>query len=465
MRTGKSKAVIDKAEYNFDQGAIEGCIVFAPNGVHLNWVLNEIPKWGWDWSHKVSSFAWETPRRGDPTYQLAFERFVNTKGMKYLCINNEALTEPMCREAIRTFLNACNRKFMLAVSEAHHYGHAGTKRTTKLRDLSKHAAFVTLETGTPILNSPLRAYSLFKILTGYLPAHIDTYEKFVQHFADIKDSEELHSRYPSLRRKAYKKIAGYKNMAELTSLFTPYCSVVTRDQVPDMPDLLRTERFVAMSDVQRRAYTEMASRYLLEVGDALVSAADAGPRMMKLQQILMGYVKDTEKESIEEIDAKAPVWDAIYDEVVGTLPGKSIVWFRFREDIRRFGVYLHRQKIPFAEYHGGVPTSRREPIRLQFQDPDSGVNVLLGQPATGAEGKDFSRARTIIFGSSTPNAIHVQQGEERGTKIGGEPVNVVRIRFRGTVDDRNWDIVDGKISLADTVSGHGLRDMLRLTDV
>jgi SNF2 family DNA or RNA helicase len=217
-----------------------------------------------------------------------------------------------------------------------------------------------------------------------------------------------------------------------------------------------------MSEKQRDAYLEMVSRHIVEIGDDMVAAPDGGPRMQKLQQILNGYVKDGD--SIIDIDPDAPIYHALVDEVMGTLPGKSIVWCRYREDIRRCCAILRKYKLKVLEFHGGVPTGKREAIRLAFQN-DPQYTVCVGQPGAGGEGRDFSAADAIIFFSSTPNAIHVEQAQERGTVKAGHPVTIVRIRTPGTVDDRNWAIVDGKVTLADTISGHGLRDLLRMTDV
>lgn len=484
MRTGKSKAVIDKACYQYDTGGILGCIIIAPNGVHINWEVNEIPKWRWDWSCEHMAVSWETPKLSDFALQDKLERLLTFKGMKWLCVNMEALARQECRDYLRRFIAACNRRYMVGVSEAHHFGHAGAKRTTHLRNLTKRASFITVETGTPILNSPLRAYSLFKCIDeeGLIPTSdpklnakmemrraaglpLMTYEDFVQHFCIIGSTEhELKHRHKSVRRKAHKKILQYKNMEELKELMAPFSSVVLRSEIKDMPPLIRTQRIVVMSEVQRRAYIEMASKYLLEIGDSLITAEDGGPRMIKLQQVLMGYIMDTEQNKIITIDEEAPVYKAILDEVMGTLPGKSIVWFRYREDIRRMIPVLKKAGLSPLEFHGGIPTSQREKVRKDFQQNHKRI-VLVGQPAAGGEGRDFSAADAVIFGSSTPNAIHVAQGEERGTAIGGSAVGVVRVRFPGTVDDRNWDIVDGKFSLADSVSGHGLRDLLMRTDV
>ncbi len=379
----------------------------------------------------------------------------------------EALTETAiggkdCIQAIRAFKRACGGKIMLVISEAHHFGHAGAKRTKLARNLGRNSKFVILETGTAILNSPLRAYSMFKIGDDLALGEQfagDCYEQFARYFAEYEQVERY---VKGGRKKKFPKIKEYKNLDELRELMAQWSSVVLREDIGDMPELLETERLVVMSDLQRRAYLEMVSRHLVEIGDDMVSAKDGGARAMKLQQILNGYVKDGD--GIIEIDPDAPIYDALVDEVAGTLPGKSIVWCRFREDIRRCVARLRLRGFKVLEFHGGTPLKDRDPTRVAFNN-DPRYTVLVGQPAAGGEGRDFSGADAIIFFSSTPNAIHVQQGRERGTVIAGHPVTIVRMRTRGTVDDRNWDIVDGKVTLADSVSGRGLRDLLMRTDV
>ena len=41
--TGKTKVIIDTAAYLYENKAIDTVIVIAPNGVHRNWVNNEVP--------------------------------------------------------------------------------------------------------------------------------------------------------------------------------------------------------------------------------------------------------------------------------------------------------------------------------------------------------------------------------------------------------------------------------------
>jgi hypothetical protein len=466
MRTGKSKAVIDKACFQFQKLNIRGGLIFAPNGVHVNWIVNEIPKWTWPEIGPVEAFAWEMPKRGDFAHIDGFERLIQHGGMKWFAVNMESIRFPETVAAVRRYLLSCDYEYLLAISELHHFGHAAAKRTRLAQRLAVRATYLIGETGTPLLSSPLRAYAMFKILMRGRPLapHLDTYEKFTQHFAIIENIEEAKTKFGRARRKAHKKITGYKNLDELRDLIATHASVVMREDVDDMPELLRIDRPIVMSDLQRRAYLEMVSRHLVEIGDDMVTAKDAGPRMMKLQQIVNGYVIDTATGTTVTIDEEAPIYQALVDEVDGTLPGKTIVWCRYHEDIARCVLALKRAGHKVLEFHGHIPNSKREGIRVAF-NTDPKYTVLVGTPGAGGEGRDFSAADCIVFFASTPNAIHVRQGEERGTVKGGKPVTIVRLRTYGTVDDRNWNICDGKVTIADSVSGHGLRDLLRRTNV
>ena len=450
MRSGKTKACIDKAVYQHTRGTIEGVIVIAPNGVHINWVMNEIPKW----APKSAAFAWETTRRVDFDQMAKFEAMLGHAGLKWFAINMEALKHLDCRRDINKFLVSCRRKFMLIVSESHHFGHAGAKRTYFARSLARHAAFRQIESGTPLLNSPLRAFSQYELLEkGALG--FEKYTQFALHFATFEKGRRGNGR-------TYQKVAAYKNMDELRSKLVRFSSVVLRDEIHDMPALLSVERPIVMSEAQRRAYLQMVSHHLAEIGDNTVEAAEGGVRVQKLQQILNGYLMQNGE--IITVDDDAPIYDALIDEVYGTLPGKTLIWCRYREDIRRVVAKLRRAGFNPLEYHGGVPMRQREPTRRAFHEINR-YNPMVGQPGAGGEGLDFSAADAVLYFSAVPNAIMIRQSEERATVKGGRTVSLVRLRSYGTVDDRIWQIVDGKASLADSVSGTGLRDLLLQTEV
>ena len=455
MRSGKSRAVIDVACYQYKRRHIEGVILVAPNGVHLNWARNEIATWcSLDFANPT--FAWETPKRGFPEKERDWGQFFTADGLRWFCINMEAPQHPDCIRAIINFKKSCHQKYMLAISEAHHFGRAGARRTQKARSLSYNASYVRTETGTPILTGPLHAFSQYEILApGALG--FGRYKPFKDHYADFEPYGP-----PGPRQR--ERVVRYKNLDELTKRVAGWSSLVLRSELGDMPELIRTERPVVMSDLQRKAYIQMVAEHLAEVEDIEVAVKDAGPRMMKLQQILNGYVMDTKSQTILTVDPDAPIYDAAIEQIKGTAPGKALVWCRYKEDCRRLRKKLIQLKMPVLEYWGDYSTSVREANRMQFLSPGD-KSTMIGTPDCGGEGLDFSAADAVIFFSGNPNARMMAQAEERATVKGGKSVSIVRVRNYGTVDDRIWAIVDGNIKLADTITGSGLRKMLNETDI
>ena len=456
MRSGKSRSCIDVGCYRFGKGDVEGVIVIAPNGVHLNWARNEIPTWGW-LKYKHRTFAWSTPQRFDPKKQQEWAAFIASRALRWFCINMEALAHDDCKVALKEFLRSCHHNYMLIVSEAHHFGHPNAKRTFKARNLSRHANVVRTESGTPILTGPIRAFSQYELLApgalGY-----GTLKAFEKHFV------EYEPRRMGSPRGRKPKIKRYLNLDELTREIAGWSSLVLRSELGDMPELIRTERPVVMGDVQRKAYLQLVESFRAEVDDTTVTVKDAGPRMMKLQQILSGFIMDTKAKVIRTIDPDAPIYDAVIDEIDGTLPGKALVWCRYKEECRRLAAKLRARGDHVLEYWGDFSTTVREANRAEFLSA-ADSSTMIGTPDCGGEGLDFSAADAVIFMSGNPNARMMAQAEERATVKGGKSVAIVRVRHYGTVCDRIYDIVDNNIKIADAVTGHGLREMLNATDI
>lgn len=455
MRSGKSRGCIDPACKQYKTKRIEGVIVIAPSGVHLNWARNEIPTWGWS-SINHKTFTWETPKRFFPEKTSAWQSLLRHPGMKWMCINMEALMRDDCTKAINQFIRACHGRFGVIISEVHHFGRPNAKRTFKARSLTANANMVRVESGTPILTSPLRAFSIYEML-GMGTLGFPIYSDFKEQYA-----VEVPMGRPGPRARL--KVEKYINLDELTSKIAPWTSLVLRSELGDMPDLIRTERPVVMSDPQRAAYLQMVALHLAQVEDTEIPAPDAGARMTKLQQILSGFIADTETKRILQIDPDAPIFDATIEQVQGTFPGKAIVWCRFKEECRRLTAKLRKEGMPVLEYWGDFSMGQREINRATFLKSGDD-STIVGTADCGGEGLDFSAADAVIFHSGNPNARLMAQAEERATVKGGSNVASVRIRNYGTVCDRIWDIVDGNIRIADAVTGRGLRAMLEATDV
>ena len=59
MGVGKSLVAIETARKLYEAGEIRGVLVVAPNGVHANWVYDELPKWDLPWHIRLYDVARE----------------------------------------------------------------------------------------------------------------------------------------------------------------------------------------------------------------------------------------------------------------------------------------------------------------------------------------------------------------------------------------------------------------------
>lgn len=457
MRTGKTKAIVDQAFRLHDLGAIRAVLILAPNGVHLNWTLNEVPKHSWHGNYQACAWSSRLSREGNVHFgmDLCLAQARSHLNLKFLSVNSEALINERAQDAISVFLRKHEGRVMLVADECHDFRRPGSSRTALARALARRCSHRRILSGTPLLNSPLHAFSQFELLhKGALG--FDKYSDFKRQYA------EYEKEYGKGQR-AYDRLVGYKNLDELRGRMAPMASVVLREDCGDMPDLVRTERPVELSDRQAEAYRDMVRELLIEVGNERVTAVSGGAKVLKLQQILGGFVLKPGGDVVS-IDDEPPILDALEEQVVGAWPSKVVVWCRFQEDIRRVCARLDRMGTPRVQFHGRMPDGVREAELRKFQLFD-GPMVLVGQPVAGGVGRDMSAADTIIWYTHVADAIITEQANERATARGGRRVDVVSLTNPGTVCDDIRRSNEAKVSLADVVTGRGLRDLLLRTRV
>ena len=176
---GKSAPMIRTAEHLYRQDRIDGVIVVAPNGVHRNWVSDELPKHaGMPWR----GLDWHSDRgKGQ---DRALERLLApTPGRRteiaWLAITYEGMRTPRGRMALLQFAVGeldpkGNRKpggwkgrfprFLVMIDEASKVRNPEALTTKKVAALRDFALYARLLNGTPIGNSALDVYAQFKLL-------------------------------------------------------------------------------------------------------------------------------------------------------------------------------------------------------------------------------------------------------------------------------------------------------------
>lgn len=449
MRTGKTKLTIDTAFYNFKKGRIRTMIVFAPNGVHSNWVKRELPIHAWydNWT----GWDWRTDLKDDPEHWAQFDQAVKSDGLAVFCFAAATVTRPDVKKAVKRILTD-RGGVMFVADESHDYRVPGAKRTGYARWLAEKCIMRRILSGTPVENSPLHAFSQFELLKKRALGY--------QTFADFKNRYAKYKTVNLPDGRSFPKLEEYTNLEELRDRMARYASVVLRSDCHDLPELVFNQREVEITPEQVRVFEELKHSLLIDLESGTVSVGEQKKSLIKMQQVLSGFLKDEYGEVHDIVpDEQNPRLIDCLDEVNLT-GGRCIIWCAFREDMDRVSRFLRKDGHEVLEYHGRTKAVDKAKARKEFEPGSHGVSHLVGHPVSGGSGLDLSAADKIIWYSHTFDAIVRSQADERATAMGGGNVPVVDLTA-GRTDDYVRNNVKNKVDVATSLSREGLKKVLR----
>ena len=449
MRTGKSKVIIDTACQLYREGKINSVVICAPNGVHDNWILRQIPEHIWE-GIDYKTLCWKADTAGENAvkykyraWHAAFAESITFKGLTFYAFNYESVI----RKDVKMLMAKIVRKrtFMAVWDEAVDCRRPCAKRTKTMRAFARYAAFRRVLDGTPVHNSPLHAFSqmelLHKACLGYAK-----FEDFKLHFADWE---------PAFRGKGL-KVKNYKNLEELRDLLAPHSSVVLRKDCEDLPDVLKRERIIPLSEAQQDIYQALRDKTVLELDGKTIDIGTQCSILAKMQQVCGGFIFNKWGHALP-MPGNLPRIEALLDEVTLAI-GKVIVWAQYKPEIKLIAETFRKHKIKFVEYHGEISTEDRNKALDKFRGDDS-VKVFIGQPQAGGRGLEIL-ASTMVWYSHTFSGITRAQACERATKMGHTNVDLVDFIAEQGPDRYIRDKVDNAISIADDIAGRGLQKVL-----
>lgn len=458
MRTGKSKTIIDRACHLYEVDKIDAVLVFAPNGVHANWIERELPAHCWE-SVPTSALVWRSleagtirtrdPLKWDAELESWWQRLATVKTnrrLMWLAVNSESMTRPDVRKAVARFVK--HRRVFVVFDESDDFGTPGAKRTKMARALAARCPFRAILSGTIITGSPLQAFSQYELL-----------EKEALGFKTFGDFEARYAEYEKsygAGGRSYPKLIGYKNEEELRERMARFTSVVLREDCKDMPDLVPRTRKITPTPEQLAIYRELHETFLIDVENERVNVGERAPRFQKLQQVFSGFVIDGNG-VVKHIPGGNPRLDALSEEVYLS-PGKVIIWCQFQADMDLAKKRLLHDGHKVVEYHGRV-SGKEKLVALESFRNDPSIKPLVGHAKSGGRGLDMSVASKIFWYSHTFSARTRQQALERATKIGGKNIEVVDFEAPGP-DQYIRSKIQSRIDVADAIAGAGMKAFL-----
>jgi SNF2 family DNA or RNA helicase len=449
--TGKSWMLLADAERAFMAGKIEALIIWAPKGVHSNWVLREIPK---HLSVPTVCYAWSGPVK-TKRQKAAFDK-LNTPNHRFerptlrvLTINFEAMLQENARDVVDEFMNTFVT--LGVVDESKKIGNPDAKRTKYIIKAGRAAIARRILSGKPLTKAPMDLYSQFDFLKPGLLG-TTSYRAFVAEYAVLLDPKS--PKMQGLIRKMGPKAAfaqvvdtddlgnkKYQNLDKLAAMIAPHMYRVRKDECLDLPPKVYEPVYFDLSDEQRALYDKLKDELAYTSRTEGEMSFQAIAARSKMKQVTSGFVNVYGEPELINPDSN-PRMEAFLD-VVDDLEGQFIVWAIYRHEIEQIVKVLGEQGISCVEYHGGIKDDAREIAVDSFQAGQ--VRAFVCNKAAYA-GLTLTAARTSIYFSCDYDNDVRGQSEDRNHRIGTTgPVLYVDLIARDTMDEdiaRNLAVKD-----------------------
>ena len=449
MGCGKSKVLIDNMTWLYENKHIDTAIIIAPKGVYMNWKNSEIPTHLPD-DVPNNVYVWKSG--ANKSEKIVLEEGTRTRDkLRILLVNVEAFATAKVKKYLQAFIHRSN--FLLAVDESTTIKNIKAKRTKEILKLGQSANYKRILTGSPITQSPMDLYSqcyfLDKELLGF-----DSYWSFQGRYAIIRQTR--------IGNHSFQQIVGFRNLSELTDKLHRFSYRVTKEQALDLPEKIYTTREVNLTSDQIKHYNSMkdSAVALLDGGD-MVTAPEVMTRLLRLQQLLCGYLVTDDGETVEIANHRI---DAMLD-TIEEMDGKVIIWSRFRHDIKKIRKALEKDygSGTVVTYYGDTSQEDRDKAIDRFQN-DEGTKFFVGNAQTAGRGLTLTAATNVIYYSNDFNLETRIQSEDRCHRIGQKNnVLYVDLVVPDSIDIHIVKVLQSKITLAGKTLGEEARKWLKVS--
>lgn len=466
MGTGKTYMVLMNVFELYARGQCDAFLVVAPNGVHHAWVDIEIPKhapigipyWAAAWSASESK---ADERRRAPVMAN------DTKGLRILTMNWEALQTPRGRLVAEQFLKSAKQAF-IACDESDNMKNPKTARWKAMMQLRKYARWRRIMTGTPIDGTPFSAFSQYQFLH---PSILGTtsYTAFKSEYAEMLPPTDPLMKaivaknrlrfLPQIVKRTPDGRPKYKNLDKLARLINPHSYRVMKKDCLDLPDKVYKAVTFNLTKEQAKVYKMAANECRLMYGDT-PTAFNKLAIATKLAQITSGYYLHPDAEVPVRIPGDNPKLKLVVARVAAALSAghKVIVWARYTVQIQDLVAGLKELgeeevdgNLPhIIEYHGGVSSNDRRAGVEAFER--GAANVFVGNQQAGGTGLTLVAASVMCYFSNNYSLRDRLQSEDRAHRIGQtKRVTYYDFAARGTVDEHAIRLVGQKKDVADYI--------------
>lgn len=445
---GKTKGIIDTCALLGCEGEITGALVLAPNGVHRNWHVSELPEhWPGD-APRMKSFSWSSPSASAKWHREEVRELLEFDGFAFLCMSYDALMTELGKQASWDFIRS--RRVMYAADESQRIKTPAAKRTKRVINSGVYAPYRRIASGTP-MDTPFDIYSQVRFLDPEFWARelgLGGFTAFKAHFGNWVKAQTAGGR-------SFDMCTSYRNLDELNQVLATISDRRTKDEELDLPPKVYKRMFHELTNSQRSAYEQLRSETMafLESGE-LVTAELAIVRILRLQQITSGFINPEAGAEPVRFDPNPRA--ALLREVLEDVTRPCIIWGRFVEDIRTCEAVARAAGRKPVVWDGDRPEASLDPFHAGEAD-----TFIANLESNAREGLTLNEADTTIYYSNTPKLLNRLQSEDRNHRIGqSRSVLYIDLLAEGTLDPHLLSTLREKRDTAGTVLGDDVRGWL-----
>lgn len=401
---GKTKTAIDVAFHLNEIREINGVLVLAPNGVHLNWMYEEMPKHAW---RKVPMAAWKANARVKERQRIS-SILKDSIHMRWFFMNIESIRTSRGFKAAEQFL--LSSESLIIIDESTVIKNPKAKQTKAALTLARHSKYRRILTGTPITQGPLDLFSQIQFLEP-TAIPITSYTAFKRTFA----REEV----MTMGNRSFTKVVGYRNLDYLETLLKPFTTRLKKEDCLDLPEKTYSTHYVELTKEQESTYqsikeTQVALLEQEQETTGMVSVTSVISALVKLKQVCCGFVIDDDKVVHDIPNRRMEALELLTDNE----GEKYVIWAVFRhsvESIQRHLACLYGEHAVVSYYGPTHPEQRAENVRL-FNSSDQ-VRFFVANRAA-SKGLTLTSASRAIFFANSESLEDRLQAEDRIHRIG-----------------------------------------------
>jgi SNF2 family DNA or RNA helicase len=370
LGTGKSRIALEIAK----EREAKRILILAPRAAMPVWPaqISEYADWIWTVPDHDTLIRWMT-RTPTIAERLNYIKTAIVRphnyGTPYAVILNY---EASWREPMASWLGSQLWDIIIA-DEAHKLKAPGGKQSKFASRLAMVSKARLALTGTPLAHSPLDAYALYRFLDKSV---------FGTSFVAFKAQYALMDPfYPN-------KFLRLINPQLFKEKFDSISMQVATDDVLTLPEGFHQFREFFLPPDARAVYDSLKDQFCAEYRDHLITPANAGVRLLRLQQVTSGFVtRDREEKPTFLHSGKIELLREIIEELPENEP--LVIFCRFTADLEAVQALAAELKLSYSELSGH---------RNDLADWQRGQSQVLGvQIQAGSVGIDLTRARYAIY--------------------------------------------------------------------